>query len=566
MTIWYIGPSGSDSTGNGSSGSPYLTVSKCLSVGVDGDTIKALTGTYTIGSTTNITKQFTITSNTGVATDVIFNSSSTIFNIQNSNITISYVTLQTSYAGELITIDRNSTGSTVPTFYTGNSINHCNIKYVTYGLALNGTFSVDNNTFTRMSGTNVVSIMRIYSTRGTCSISSNNFTDSGSVQYVIYLTSTGTGSYFDMCNSKGGTLTINANTGNFSNNGQSATLLYCDYFNQFTYVTNPSMDYNPNTRISLVITNNNFTLTTMAKVIFINAKSNSDFNTFGSCNINTNTISNTDYGILHLGKDTSTHNALTIPSSDLTRAIFKLYSNVSDTVVPAGKIMWFDWADITTVFSDTAGTVQITDGQMVGCIKSKGVYTNKLVNTGNNYAFSYRMLMNSLGSLQMMNGGTGTVFDYSDTATHLNASLGFTLFVVFQVYGLTYYNPIRTLSSNCKLYNGGGQITQGLGFSIGQNFSATATGTDTRPRIYAVVADPVSGITSCYCDSTITLKKSGTYSSQFFTDTISQMGPYYSNGHSRYGEWILYDRPLTSTSNPTLSSVISSLASKWNAY
>ena len=34
MTIWYIGPSGSDTTGNGTSGSPYATVTKCISVGV----------------------------------------------------------------------------------------------------------------------------------------------------------------------------------------------------------------------------------------------------------------------------------------------------------------------------------------------------------------------------------------------------------------------------------------------------------------------------------------------------------------------------------------------------
>jgi hypothetical protein len=43
MAIWYIGTTGSDTAGNGTSGSPYATVNKCLSICSNGDTIKALT-------------------------------------------------------------------------------------------------------------------------------------------------------------------------------------------------------------------------------------------------------------------------------------------------------------------------------------------------------------------------------------------------------------------------------------------------------------------------------------------------------------------------------------------
>jgi hypothetical protein len=330
MTIWYISTTGSDTTGDGSSGNPYLTVSKCLTVGIDGDTVRALSGTYTITSTTNIDKQFTITSNSGVATDVIFDANTTIFNIQNSNVSITYVTLQTSNALPLVTIDRMSTGSTVPTFWTGINISNCNVKYVTNALSLNGTFTINNNTFTRSTGTNVADLIKVYSTRGACSINSNTFTDSQPVQYVIYLTSTGSGTYLDRCNSKGGTLTIASNNVTFTNFAQVTNFIYQDYFHQFTYVTSPDEQYNTNTKLSLIINNNIISSSNYCYLFYITTLSNSSYNTFGVCRINTNTVNNTNYGALHLGKNINS-TSLTIDSNDLTRSVFKIYSNVLDT-------------------------------------------------------------------------------------------------------------------------------------------------------------------------------------------------------------------------------------------
>lgn len=336
MSVWYIGPVGSDTTGDGTSGNPYATISKCLTVGANGDTIKALTGTYTISSTTNINKQVVITSNSGVITDVIFSSNCTIFNIQESNVSINYVTLRTSAVSEIVNIDRMSTGTTVPTFWTGINISNCTIKYVTTALTLNGTFTVNTNTFTRNSGSNNIDMIKVYSSRGTCSISSNTFTDSGPVQYVINLTSTGSGTYLDRCNSKGGTLIIASNTLTFTYNGsQAATFVYMNYFNQFNYETiSPDAQYNPNTRISLIINNNTLSLVTISKGIYIDTTSNSDYNTFGLCAIYSNTVSSTDHGIVHLGKNTTSHSVVTIPNTDLNRPIFKIYSNTLNTVVP----------------------------------------------------------------------------------------------------------------------------------------------------------------------------------------------------------------------------------------
>lgn len=67
MTIIYIDPAGNDSTGNGTSGNPYLSISKAHAVAVSGDTIRCLPGTYTEASWTSaggallsITKSLTI--------------------------------------------------------------------------------------------------------------------------------------------------------------------------------------------------------------------------------------------------------------------------------------------------------------------------------------------------------------------------------------------------------------------------------------------------------------------------------------------------------------------------
>lgn len=48
MATIYLSPTGNDSTGDGSSGNPYLTLDKCYTVASGGDTIHFLAGTYTL--------------------------------------------------------------------------------------------------------------------------------------------------------------------------------------------------------------------------------------------------------------------------------------------------------------------------------------------------------------------------------------------------------------------------------------------------------------------------------------------------------------------------------------
>jgi hypothetical protein len=565
MSTWYIGPSGSDTTGDGTLGNPYATVGKCITVGADGDTIKALTGTYTITSTTNVTKQVTITSNSGVKTDVIFSSNCIIFNIQSNNVVISYITLQTSAVNELVSVDRMSTGSTVPTFWTGTNINNCNLKYVTTALTLNGTFTVSTNAFTRQSGSNTVMVMMVYSTRGACSISSNTFTDSGPVQYVIHLTSTGSGAYLDRCNSKGGTLTIASNTVTYSSSSQVTTFIFQDYFNLYSYGTvGADSQYNPNTRISLNVNNNNLTLAISGRLIYINTVSNSDYNTFSSCTINTNTVDNTDYGAVHLGKNTTSHSVVAINSTDLLRSVFKIYSNILNTIVP-GKVLWYDGSDTSTLFQDTSCTVPIVDNALIAGITNKGSISNNLTNSSSNIYFKSNTV-NSLGIIDMKSNGN---LVFTNVNPPINASVGATLIVVYKTMGQAtqIWCPYRPSGLNDLLFvNGAPSNTyDSFGYDQRRSWSTTTTINDSKPRIHTIVADAATGLTKAYVDSALTLKYTNTYSSSYLTTNVAPMGSNFSQEYYLC-EWMVYDIPLTESTNPTLSSTISALATKWNTF
>lgn len=70
MADWYISPTGNDTTGNGSSGSPWLTLSKAYTGSSSGDTINVAAGTYTWGPNQTVSNR-TITG--AGASTTIFN-------------------------------------------------------------------------------------------------------------------------------------------------------------------------------------------------------------------------------------------------------------------------------------------------------------------------------------------------------------------------------------------------------------------------------------------------------------------------------------------------------------
>lgn len=497
MATWYISTTGSDTTGNGTLGNPYATISKTLTVCANTDVIKLLDGTYTITSTTNINKQVTITSNSTNKTLVILNANCTIYNIQESNVSITYMTLQSSSTDAIITIDRMSDGSIVPTFWTGNVINNCNIKYVTVGVTLNGTFTVSSNTFTRNSGSNIADIITIYSSRGSCNVSSNTFTDSGPVRYVTYLTSSGSGTYLDRCNSKGGTMTIANNTVTYTGS-QSTLFIMMDYFNQYSYGTvGQDNQYNINTKLGLSINNNNISTTTLSKFIYININSNNDIGSLSTCNINTNTVNNTDYGTIHLEKNTNNHSIVTIPSSDLNRSVFKIYNNSLDTI--EGLITQFDSSDLSTLFQDTAGTIPVTTvGQVVRCWKSTSqskISVNATASSANAKLATFTTGTSAIDFNPLYNDGT--VYTYThNLSAYSNASY-------IAVFYLTLDSVIgHVLSNGDALLAESGNVHESFYTNVaGANGGRTAYSYVMPigvPYIYAVTANSTTSKTKCY--------------------------------------------------------------------
>lgn len=91
MAIYYISPTGNDTTGNGSSGNPWATISKAHTSAASGDTIICKDGTYTWVSQT-FTKSLTIQAvNTGLA---IFDGGASLVKWNGTNINLSLTGLK----------------------------------------------------------------------------------------------------------------------------------------------------------------------------------------------------------------------------------------------------------------------------------------------------------------------------------------------------------------------------------------------------------------------------------------------------------------------------------------
>jgi hypothetical protein len=90
MTIYYVRKDGNDTTGNGSTGTPWLTLSKVLSVATGGDTVNVGAGTYAENTSAlgyfyvsrNAASELIVQSESGNAADVtITGTSGTTYNV-----------------------------------------------------------------------------------------------------------------------------------------------------------------------------------------------------------------------------------------------------------------------------------------------------------------------------------------------------------------------------------------------------------------------------------------------------------------------------------------------------
>lgn len=576
MTIWYISTTGSDVTGDGTLGNPYATVTKVLSVCSNTDTVRLLSGTYTVTSTTNINKQITITSNTGISSSVILDANCTIYNIQESNINITYMTLQSSSSDALVTIDRMSIGTTVPTFMSGNMINNCNLKYIGTALELNGNFTVTYNTFTRQSGTNVVDLIKLYSTRSTCYISNNTVTDSQPLRHLIYMTATGSGNYFDRCNSKGGTINIATNTVTLSNGSQSTNIVNIDYFNQYSItIDTADIQYNNNTKLKLLINDNNITSNVLGRFINLKILSNNDLSMFGSCNLNNNTMSITDYGLIHLDKIVDS-SIVTLNSNDLNRSIFKTYNNQMNTIEPPYNytsdstcLLWFDGSDITTMYQDAGATNPITThGQSMQCWKSKTQSANNA--TCSNILLTYDNVNTVNGHSVISCADRSEMF--FNNPYMLSGAQDCTLIVIHITPVLSGYGNRSVHPFNRRIYNDFAWLDydsytyENLGLT--QRYQLTYRTGRNIIYVYTLVADHLTN-TSVYINRSSTPLFTGTYSANAFSlaqwfGSSTGTGPTDQAGMTgRLCEMILFNRALTNSTTPTLSKIVNQLCDKW---
>ncbi len=99
-TTWYVETTGNDSTGSGTSGAPYLTVGKAVSVAAGGDTIAVQTGTYTITSAITLTQSnlliqgFGVTAGDNGTPPLITTATNSIANINTASANAGVLTFQ----------------------------------------------------------------------------------------------------------------------------------------------------------------------------------------------------------------------------------------------------------------------------------------------------------------------------------------------------------------------------------------------------------------------------------------------------------------------------------------
>lgn len=325
-TNYWVSNNGSDSN-DGSFLNPFLTIAYAVNISNGSNIIiNLLEETFNITGLIPITKNITICSNgNGKA---VLNSTYTIFDIRNGVFNLENVVLQTSSNESLINVTTGD-GSGVPATVSVN-IDSCVFKYNRYALVLNGCISLTNCLFNRLSTSSNATVIQIYNYINDSYITNNTFVDNGNVDYFVKLTKNNSllGSlYYDKHNSKIGTLHVGGNIVTYSGLCYSV-FIYNDYYNQYINIDN---SYNINKVMQLNVYSNvvNSTHFNSKFIEFMFTESN-NIQSIGVNIITDNTISSTDYGILHLNKDID--NTTVTFGSALLLNKFKISNNNVNTV------------------------------------------------------------------------------------------------------------------------------------------------------------------------------------------------------------------------------------------
>ena len=350
MSTWNVSSTGSDTTGDGSSGSPYASLSKAVSVSSNGDTIRVESGNYVESKRSsnialNINKQLTLIGrSTTLGTRPVITLESTTdqagIQIIESNVSLIGLTfIHKTFSGSseiangggggaatcirLVpnsvpvfneTAGNNSTGASL--IYENAVISDCRIEYLKFGIASNmKSFSVSGcEIHSRLTGSNTTTLRAIalYAQNGNILIDNNTFTSAQSTNLRILEHNQTNDGYQ---NRRNGKTTLSNNTLNFIT-GSTTTTGHVIFFESGTSDGATGDEY------ELVVTGNNFKTHTSNAFIVILPDTSEWLNTFlKKVTITGNTLTNLPRGWFNIADGAATSSV--IPSIKK----FFIYSN-----------------------------------------------------------------------------------------------------------------------------------------------------------------------------------------------------------------------------------------------
>ncbi len=286
MPTLYVSITGNDTSGDGSSGSPYASLSKAVSVSSNGDTIQVAPGNYVESKRSsnialNIDKQLTLigrstTSGTRPVVTLESTTDQTGLQIIQSNVSLRGLTfIHKTFTGSSEIANGGGGGAatciklvpnTTPVFNetagnnsTGASLNYenavisdCRIEYLKFGIASNMKyFSVSGcEIHSRLTGSNTTTLRSIalYAQNGDIVIDNNTFTSAQSTNLRILEHNQTNDGYQ---NRRNGKTTLSNNTLNFIRDSTTTT-------GHVIFFESGTSDGATGDEYELVVTGNNF--------------------------------------------------------------------------------------------------------------------------------------------------------------------------------------------------------------------------------------------------------------------------------------------------------------------
>ncbi|HID98684.1 MAG TPA: hypothetical protein EYP59_00105, partial [Thiotrichaceae bacterium] len=149
--VVYVSGTGNDSTGEGSLGNPYLTLTKGIQQVADGGTVNVAAGTYTETTMITLDKEVTITGDSTTSTIVDGNNHHPLFDIDfNTTVEMNYLTIRNGLADDVVNSIPQTDGGAINNWGT-LTLNHCTVngnvaKTGGGGIANGGTLTLNNST------------------------------------------------------------------------------------------------------------------------------------------------------------------------------------------------------------------------------------------------------------------------------------------------------------------------------------------------------------------------------------------------------------------------------------